>query len=402
MTATFLFRSALLLLALAPFSYYLLAIYCGWDYFRTLRKAPKSAGFVPPASILKPVRGVDCEAYTNFASFCTLDYPEYEVLFAVEEECDPVVPIIEQLQRDFPERTIRLVTGVPQLGTNHKVNNLHALVHEARNELLVMSDSDVRVHNKYLQELAAPFANPEVGAVTSFFRGVPGGSLAADLEGLVLAAETVPNALVARKLEGNIRFLFGWTMATTKFHLAAIGGFAAMTSDHSDDFELGNRMAARGFKIEMMSNPVEMVFARSTMHAFLRRELRWAIGLKNVRPRGYVGLLLTFGFPWTLLAAFVAPFLSVSVAYLASYFLLRLALVWTMGVWGLDDPITRRSLWLVPLRDALNFAVWLTGCFANKITWRGLEYRVKNRLLVPLSPAMPASTQPGRGIEGSS
>jgi ceramide glucosyltransferase len=121
-----------------------------------------------------------------------------------------------------------------------------------------------------------------------------------------------------------------------------------------------------------------------------------------VRPRGYVGLLLTFGFPWTLLAAFVAPFLSVSVAYLASYFLLRLALVWTMGVWGLDDPITRRSLWLVPLRDALNFAVWLTGCFANKITWRGLEYRVKNRLLVPLSPAMPASTQPGRGIEGSS
>jgi ceramide glucosyltransferase len=389
LTATFLLRSALLLLALAPFGYYLLAIYCGWDYFRRSRRAPKLSGYAPPASILKPVRGVDCEAYANFASFCNLDYPEYEVLFAVEDERDPVVPIIQQLQRDFPERTIRLVTRVAQLGTNRKVNSLHTLVREARNELLVISDSDVRVHSQYLQELAAPFANPEVGAVTSFFRGVPGGSLAADLEGLVLAAETVPNALVARKLEGKMRFLFGWTMATTKFHLAAIGGFAAMTNDHSDDFELGNRMAARGFKIEMMSRPVEMVIARSTMHAYLRRELRWAIGLRNVRPCGYVGLLLTFGFPWTLLAGFLVPSLNVVVAYVASYFLLRLALVWTMGVWGLDDPVTRRSWWLVPLRDALNFAVWLTGFFANKITWRGLEYRVKNRLLVPLNPAMP-------------
>jgi ceramide glucosyltransferase len=384
MSANSVMRSVVLIVALAPYGYYLLAIYCGWDYFRKVRtNAPKNAAFAPPASILKPVRGLDCDAYTNFASFCNLDYPEYEILFAVEDKNDPVIPVIERLQQDFPERAIRLVTGVSQPGANHKVNNLCRLVQESRYDLLVMSDSDVRVGRDYLWEVVGPFADPKVGAVTAFFRAVPGGSLVADLEALVLATETVPNALVARKIEGKIQFLFGWTMATTKSRLAEICGLEAMMNDHSDDFELGNRIAARGFKIELINQPVQMVYPRNTMRAFLRRELRWAIGLRNVRPCGYVGLLLTFGLPWAILAALVAPSLGLASAYLASYLVLRLGLVWTMGVWGLGDPVTRKSWWLVPLRDVINFAVWVTGFITNKITWRGLEYRVKKGLLVP-------------------
>ncbi len=387
MSAYFFLRSAVLLVALAPFGYYLLAIYCGWDYFRKVRtKAPNSTAFAPAASILKPVRGLDRDAYANFASFCKLDYPEYEILFAVEEADDPIVAVIEQLQRDFPERAIRLFTGVAQPGANHKVNNLCRLVHEARHELLVISDSDVRVERDYLREVVAPFADPEVGAVTAFFRAVPGGTLAADLEALVLATETVPNALVARKIEGRMQFLFGWTMTTTKSHLAAIHGFEGMMNDHSDDFELGNRMAARGFRIELIDQPVLMMYPRSTMRDFFQHELRWAIGLRNVRPSGYAGLLLTFGFPWAILAASVAPSRGLGGAYLASYFVLRLVLVWTIGMWGLHDEVTRKSWWLVPLRDLLNFGVWVAGFFTNKIIWRGLEYRVEKGLLIPLKP----------------
>lgn|SRR5208283_924497 len=387
MSAYFFLRSAVLLVALAPFGYYLLAIYCGWDYFRKVRtKAPKITAFAPAASILKPVRGLDRDAYANFASFCSLDYPEYEMLFAVEDANDPIVAVIEQLQRDFPERSIRLFTGVAQPGANHKVNNLRRLVHEARHELLVISDSDVRVERDYLREVAAPFADPGVGAVTSFFRAVPGGTLAADLEALVLATETVPNALVARKIEGRMQFLFGWTMTTTKSHLAAIHGFEGMMNDHSDDFELGNRMAARGFRIELIDQPVLMMYPRSTMRDFFQHELRWAIGLRNVRPSGYAGLLLTFGFPWAILAASVAPSRGLAGAYLASYFVLRLVLVWTIGMWGLHDEVTRKSWWLVPLRDLLNFGVWVAGFFTNKIIWRGLEYRVEKGLLIPLKP----------------
>ncbi|MBZ5539778.1 MAG: glycosyltransferase [Acidobacteriia bacterium] len=237
-----LLRWAALLTALGPLVYYALAIYCGWDFFRRVRRtSPAASSFTPPASILKPVRGVDCGAYENFASFCRLDYPEYEILFAVGDADDPVIPLIEKLQREFPRRRIRLLASVPQIGANRKVNNLCALVRAAQHDLLVINDSDVRVEPSYLREVAAPFADPRLGAVTSFFRGRVEGGVAAALEALVLATETVPNALVARKIEGKVQFAFGWTMATTRQHLASIGGFEAMANHHSDDFELGNR-----------------------------------------------------------------------------------------------------------------------------------------------------------------
>ena len=160
-------RSLLLLLALAPLVYYLLSLYNIVEYFRSVRNLPvRSDRATPPVSILKPVRGVDSEAYANFASYCRLDYPEYEIIFAASDPADPVVPIIEKLQRDFPATKIRLVTSVERLGQNNKISNLHRLVQEAKYDLLVMTDSDVRVERDYLREVVAPFADSAVGAVT--------------------------------------------------------------------------------------------------------------------------------------------------------------------------------------------------------------------------------------------
>jgi ceramide glucosyltransferase len=255
-------RWAVLVLAAAPLAYYVIAIWCAWEYFREARRARKDTvpDFTPPVSILKPVRGVDEDAYANFASFCRLEYPYYEIVFAVADANDPVLPLLKKLKVEFPAREIRVITDVPQLGANRKLNNLAALAKAARHEVLVMSDSDVRVESDYLREVAARFFDPQVGAVTAFFRGVTG-SIGAEMEALVLATETVPNALVARKIEGKVQFAFGWTMATTKEHLRSIGGFEAMVNVHSDDFELGNRIATKGLKIELVPAPVEMVFA---------------------------------------------------------------------------------------------------------------------------------------------
>jgi len=145
-----------------------------------------------------------------------------------------------------------------------------------------------------------------------------------------------------------------------------------------------------------MRKPVQMVYARKTMGDFWRHELRWAIGLRNVRPAGYMGLLFTFGLPWALVAAVAAPSAGIASAYLAGYLVLRLGLVWTMGVWGLDDAVTRRNWWLVPWRDAVNFAVWVMGFFASKIAWRGKEYRVRNGSLLPVEQTsrVPVSAEP--------
>jgi len=377
--------------AAAPLAYYLLSLYCVVGYFRELRKpTPERPAFTPPVSVLKPVRGVDHQAYENFASYCRLDYPEYEIIFAVADPDDPVVPVIGKVRAAFPSCSIRLITGVARIGTNSKVNSLCRLVQEAQYDHLVMSDSDVRVEPDYLRLAAAPFSDSEVGAVTTFCQCLSGGGIAAELDALGMCSDSVPGALVARKLEGKMEFAFGWTMATTKKHLAEIGGWEAMVDYHSDDFELGKRIAQSGYRVELMRKPVCMVFPPESARHYFRHELRWSIGLKNVRPAAYRGLILTHGLPWALLATVVAAragWMGIAAAHLLAYFLLRFGLVWTTGWWGLRDPGTGKRLWLVPLRDAVSFIVWVGGLFSDKIVWRGLIYRVHSGRLFPVPDA---------------
>jgi len=378
---------AILILALAPLVYYLLSFYCVLEYFQGLRKLPPvNPSFVPPVSIVKPVRNVDREAYENFASFCRLDYPKYEIVFAVADRDDPVIPVIQKLQQSFPRCSIRLVTAVANLGANNKVNNLCQLVQEAKHELIVMSDSDVRVETDYLRNVVAPFSDPRVGVVTALYRGISGRGLVSALDDLGMYTDSAPAALVARKLEGKMRFAFGWTMATTKKVLSEIGGFESMVNHHSDDFELGNRISELGYRVELMRKPVDMVLPDESFGEFLKHELRWSIGLRNVRPVGYVGMLLTHGLPWTLLAVAVATasgWGGVAMAYAVAYLILRLGVVWTTAVWGLGDSQIAGKLWLVPLHDAISFVVWVGGFFSNKIVWRGSVYRVRKGLLIP-------------------
>ena len=390
-TALSMLRLAVLVLAACPLVYYLLSLYCTVEYFLALRKSPpRDDSFAPPVSILKPVRGVDHDAYENFASYCRLDYPEYELVFAMADPHDPVIPVIKKLQGDFPDRPIRFVTDVPRVGENDKVNSLCRLVAEARHDLLVMSDSDVRVDRDYLREVVAPFADRRVGAVTSFYRCAGGGTLAADLDMLGMCMDSVPSALVARKLENKVQFAYGWTMATTKERLAEVGGWEAMANHHSDDFELGNRIAGKGHRVELMRQPVWMVFPRQTFRGFLRHELRWAVGLRNVRPAGYAGMLFAHGLPWAILGASVAAAsgrTGMAAFFIAAYLVLRIGLAYTAGVWGLRDRNMTSKLWLAPAHDAVVAAVWFAGFFTDKILWRGLEFRVRNRMLEPAGDA---------------
>jgi ceramide glucosyltransferase len=190
---------------------------------------------------------------------------------------------------------------------------------------------------------------------------------------------------VARELEG-IKFMMGSTMATTKERLAEIGGFEVMVDLHSDDYELGRRIANRGYRIELLPEPVQMAFPSQTMGQYLRHELRWAIGIRNIRPGGHFGMLFTHGLPWAIAAACVAPTAGIASAYLAAYFGLRFAMAWAVGVWGLRDPVLRRRFWLLPVRDLLSFFVWLASFGMNRIEWRGSAFTLDKGRMIPVVP----------------
>ena len=381
-------REAVLLLAMAPLAYYITAILAALRFFRRER-ARTMPNYVPPVSLLKPVRGVDFGSYENFASFCRQDYPEYEILFAVNDETDPSVPLIRRLAAEFPQRRIRLIVGSEQVGANRKVNKQIRLAREAQYEILVLTDGDVRVGANYLREVVAPFADDKVGAVTSFYRAIAEKSLCAELEAVGASSDFFAGVLLAEWKEG-MTFALGASIVTTKQWLGKIGGFAAIANTHSDDYELGHRIAKAGGEVLLSREGVWTMYPAQSARGFWEHQVRWARTVRLCRPVSYLGLIFTHGLPWALLAALLAPAKWVAGAYVLAYLGLRFLMAWTVGVWGVRDDLLRKKIWLVPVRDAIYFAVWLASFVSTRITWGGEEYTMEKGQMVRADAAKSA------------
>ena len=374
-------RAALLLVALAPFGYYVVAIIAARRFFAT-RANPLSSDFTPPVSILKPIYGLDRETYENYASFCRQDYPEFEILFCVSDDRDPAVPVIQKIIVDFPQRPIRLLVGSEQLGASDKVNKLCRMVREARHEIVIVTDSDVRVDPGFLRAIAGAFRDAPVGGVTCLYRGLTDGSFAASLEAMGNSTDFAAGVLV-NWLGGKVDFMLGAVMATTKKNLAEIGGFEALVDYFCDDFELGNRIARNGHRIQLSTFPVSIVYPSETFSEAFWHQVRWNLSIRYSRPAGHLGLIFTQGLPWTILATLVAPSAPIALLYVAAYVVLRSEVARNVGVWGMQDRALRAKLALLPARDAFAFAVWLASFFPQRIRWRDKEFYVRNRRLVP-------------------
>jgi ceramide glucosyltransferase len=376
-------RWAILLLALAPLGYYVTAIIAAIRFFRRER-AKQLPAFTPPVSLLKPVRGVDFGTYENFASFCMQNYPEYEILFCVNEMSDAAVPVIRKVMKDFPARRIRILANAPQIGANRKINNLALLTREANYEILLQTDGDVRVGPNYIRELVAPFVDPTVGVASCFYRATAQNSFWAELEAVGTASDFFAGALVAEWKEG-ITFALGASVGTTKTWLAKIGGYEAIANLLADDYELGNRVHQAGGKVLLCREPVWTMYPAQGAKGFWDHQVRWARTVRLCRPASFIGLLFTHGLPWALLAAAVAPSASIAAVYLLAYVVLRGIMAWVVGIWGINDDVLRRRFWLIPARDLLNFAVWLAGFASNRVTWGGLEYVMKDGKMMEVS-----------------
>jgi ceramide glucosyltransferase len=385
-------RDGVLLLAAAPLLYYALATLAALRFFKRVR-ALVLPNYTPTVSVLKPVRGLDFGSYENFASFCRQGYTDYEILFAVNDDADPAVPVIQRIIAEFPERRIRLLVGAEYLGANRKVNKLARLAREAQNEILVLTDGDVRVGPCFLAEAVAPLADRKIGAVTSFYRSIAEKNLGAEIEAVGASSDFFPGVLMAEWTEG-ITFALGAAIATTKEWLGKIGGFEAIADALADDYELGHRIAKAGGQIVLSREAVWTMYPAQTLRSFWDHQVRWARTVRLCRPLSYVGLLFTQGLPWALLAVLVAPVKWIAGVYLLAYLILRFAMAWTVGIWGLGDEVLRRRISLVPLRDAIHFVIWLASFGSNHIRWGNVEYAIRQGRMVPLFGSGAAGAKP--------
>jgi ceramide glucosyltransferase len=377
-----LWRLAILLIAVAPLAYYLAGILAALRFFRRER-AKVLPDFTPPVSLLKPVHGLDFDSYENFLSFCQQDYPDYEILFCVNEMSDPVVPVIQRVIAEHPERRICIFSNAPQIGSNRKVSNLALLARKARYEVLVQSDGDVRVGPRYLREVVAPFADSLVGVTSCFYRSIAERNLWAELEAVGATSDFFAGALIADWKEG-VTFALGASVTITGSWLKSIGGYEALANLLADDYEIGNRVHKAGAKVLLSREPVWTTYPAQTLKTFWKHQLRWARTVRFCRPISFLGLVFTHGLPWAVMAAMVSPNSFIAFAYVLAYLVLRYLMAWVVGVWGVGDTVLRQKMWLIPLRDAIHFAVWLLSFASNRVTWGNSEFMLRGGEMIEL------------------
>ncbi len=239
----------------------------------------------------------------------------------------------------------------------------------------------------------APLADRKTGAVTCFYRGIAEKNLGAEIEAIGASSDFFAGVLMAGWTEG-ITFALGASIATTKEWLGKMGGFEAIAAVLADDYELGHRIAKAGGQVVLSRECVWTMYPAQTVRSFWDHQVRWARTVRLCRPLSYVGLLFTQGLPWALLAALLAPVKWIAGVYLLAYLILRFAMAWSVGIWGVGDEVLRRKIWLVPLRDAIHFVIWLASFGSNHIRWGDVEYAIRQGRMAPIAGNESAVAKP--------
>jgi ceramide glucosyltransferase len=364
---------SLLLLCFAALGIGLIALQIGWAIIHLRRRTipPRSS---PGISILKPLCGVDDGLLRNLESFATLDYPCYEVLLGVRDRSDPAYPVACAAAARWPmSMRVVLQRGTP--GLNPKVNQLITLAQRARHDLFVISDSNVRVQPRYLDEIATHLGDPEVGIVTHPIAGIGEQSWGARFDNLHLCSSVGPGVIAANRI-GQV-LVIGKSMAFRRAELAAIGGFEALKDVLAEDFVMGRRLSLICQKrVVVARHPIMNVSHRRSARDFVERYTRWSIMQRKIVGTGwYTAQLVLNPVPFALAAVLIEPERHALAGLLmcgASKVALECLAIRAFR----GRAIATRCLIALPLKDMLLLYAWLAGLMRSEIRWRG------NRMLV--------------------
>jgi ceramide glucosyltransferase len=336
-----------------------------------------SSDKLPPVTIFKPVHGMEARLEENLESFFQQDYPDFEIIIGARSADDSAIVLAEKLRQRYPQVKSRIVTSGPPLWPNAKVYTLEKMIALSRNDYFVISDSDVRVGPDFLRNVIPPLFDHKLGLVSCLYRGDPAGDFWSTLEAIGMSVEMPSGVVVADMLEG-IRFALGPAVAFRRDALDAIGGIASTADYYSDDYVLGNKIWAAGYKVIFSHYIIHHVLTPRPLIRTLGDQLRWMKSTRHSRPWGHIGSGLTFAMPFGILGLVAAAALGhaeLGLALFAAAFFNRVIQAVAVG-WGLlKDPRALRLCWLYPLRDLQGFVVWAASFASHNFYWRGEIYR---------------------------
>ncbi len=344
--------------------------------------------FQPPVTILKPVYGLERDLKARLRTACEQDYPEYQVVFCVQDPKDPALQIVTEIQEEFGEARVSIALRSICAGPNGKVNNLLGGLELARHDVLVISDSDIRLRPDYLTAIVAPLADDRVGGVCTLFKNAGAESMYEQLELLSINAEFIPSVLFC-EVTGASRFCLGPSVATRQSTLRDMGGLESFAEYLAEDYEIGRRIWTSGRKMVLVPYVVDAMLDLQGWTQWWKHQVYWDQNTRVANPGGFFGTILTKSVPFALLFAILVLGDPLGLAVLAGVVVLRLATTAVILKAGLGDAEGLRCLWLLPLRDLAGLASWLFSYGQRTVIWRDVEYRLTTggRMVVVAPPA---------------
>ena len=327
----------------------------------------------PPVTILKPLKGLDEGLEENLRSFFNLDYPVFQMIFGVAEADDPAIEVVRKLQGEYPDRDTTLVVGTPAFGLNPKVENLAAMDRHRKHDVILISDSNVRVRPSYLRETACYLAEPGVGLVSNLFAGVDEAQAGAVMENLQLNGFIAGGVAAAAVLRATC--VVGKSMLMPVRTLEAIGGFAAVRNLLAEDQAIGVRVRQAGYSIRLSHHVIDNVNARRGFPWFLNRHSRWYKIRRQMALPAFMAEpaanLATVGLVWAFSGESGIAWGGLLMLVGLGMFRDAVQTKWLRG----SFPKLRHLLYS-PAKDILLLSVWFDAIFNRRVRWRGHSFLI--------------------------
>jgi len=366
-----LLRIFLFTLWIAAAAYYFISAFCLASFYRRKKEVPS---YLPPMTVLKPLKGIDEKTVENLLSFLNQDYPAFQVIFGVTDGTDPAREVAAGLAANHQGIDIEVVAA-PTEAQNEKAGNLANMCRHAKYDIIVIADADMHVGPDYLRTIAGGFDGPEVGLVTCPYRAARPESMGAAFESLTINSDFLPSVTVAERLEG-LSFGLGATMAVRREALAEIGGFEALADYLADDYQLGNRVKRSGYSLRLSRYVVDSVQGQESLSGYFSHQLRWGRTYRACRPGSYFLSVLTKGTAFAVFFLVASGFSIAGWAVLGTDLAMRYCQALYMEARLIRAPGVMKYYWLLPLKDLLSFIIWGLSFTGNTVRWKDSRYRI--------------------------
>jgi ceramide glucosyltransferase len=341
--------------------------------FRERMRHGARAVVFPPVTIFKPLYGADKDLLENLSSACRQDYPQYQVILSVQRLDDPAIPIMLEVQREFGEERVTLAIASSEARTNGKIQNLEIAMPFARHDVLIISDSDIKLRPDYLRAIVAPLANPDVGCVSTPYRAMNAQNRFEKLELLTMNADFVPN-LIFSSVAGIVSCGLGASMCFRRSDLEAIGGFAAFRDFLAEDAHIAAGIERLGRRAVLAPYFVDMEVDLKSFSQWWGHQLYWDQNTRVINTSGYVATIIVRAIPFALLYALLRGFDAAGLSVLIGTVAVRLlGSAFILGA-VLRDWEGMLALWLMPLRDILGLGIWTLAIVKRDFTHRGRRF----------------------------